>query len=172
MTLSAISEARLREVHPELARRVRQLDLLIPEIDIQVTQGLRTWAEQDALYAQGRTAPGKIVTNARGGYSMHNFGLAADLVPEDVTPGQPDWDATHPAWRKMLAAGAAVGLAEGAQWRTFPDMPHFYLAELPANPTDAMREAFLVEGRVDDVWREVASVILSSPGTPGTTEDA
>src|SRR5690606_22511724 len=41
--------------------------------------GHRTWAEQDALYAQGRTKPGSIVTNAKGGQSNHNFGIAMDF---------------------------------------------------------------------------------------------
>ena len=62
------------------------------QFDFEVTQGLRTYAEQDALYAQGRTVPGEIVTNAAAGYSWHNFGNAVDLVPEDITIGQPDWN--------------------------------------------------------------------------------
>jgi peptidoglycan L-alanyl-D-glutamate endopeptidase CwlK len=48
---------------------------------IRVVQGLRSWTEQDALYAMGRTAPGKIVTNVKGGYSYHNYGMAVDCVP-------------------------------------------------------------------------------------------
>src|ERR1700676_5276576 len=48
-------------------------------ITIKVISGLRTYAEQDDLYAQGRTKPGNIVTNARGGYSNHNFGIAFDV---------------------------------------------------------------------------------------------
>ena len=45
----------------------------------RVVQGLRTWAEQQALWNQGRTTPGKIVTHAQGGQSWHNYGLAAEL---------------------------------------------------------------------------------------------
>ncbi|WP_206781644.1 M15 family metallopeptidase [Priestia endophytica] len=52
-------------------------------INIAVTQGLRTFAEQNALYEQGRTKPGKIVTNARGGQSIHNYGLAFDIAVFD-----------------------------------------------------------------------------------------
>ena len=42
-------------------------------------EGHRTWEEQDALYAKGRTAPGSIVTRAKGGFSNHNFGIAMDF---------------------------------------------------------------------------------------------
>ena len=48
-------------------------------INIKIISGLRTYEEQDALYAQGRTTPGNIVTNARGGHSNHNFGIAFDV---------------------------------------------------------------------------------------------
>lgn len=57
--------------------------------DVLVTCTERTFAEQDKLYAQGRTAPGAIVTNARGGYSMHNFQCAIDFVP--MRHGRPVW---------------------------------------------------------------------------------
>jgi peptidoglycan L-alanyl-D-glutamate endopeptidase CwlK len=48
-------------------------------IEVKVISGNRTWAEQDALYSKGRTTPGPKVTNAKGGQSNHNFGLALDL---------------------------------------------------------------------------------------------
>ena len=58
-------------------------------IQLRVTQGLRTIAEQDELYAQGRTKPGKIVTNAKGGKSNHNSGLAIDVCIVNCD-GSPD----------------------------------------------------------------------------------
>lgn len=148
--LSETSNARLGEIHPELSRRIRQLDAMLPSLSIQVAQGLRSWVDQDNLYAQGRTAPGKIVTNAPGGHSMHNFGLAVDLFPEDAA-GRPDWDINHDSWKKLLAAAPSCGLSEGAQWRTFPDNPHFYPQELPPNPTDEMRQTFR-DGGMQAVW--------------------
>src|SRR5512146_24015 len=103
--MDAISEARLKLVCPLLATKIREMaDLLAGEgIAIRVTQGLRTWAEQDALYAQSRTAPGPKVTNCKGGYSYHNFGLAVDCVPDDIERDgfQPDWNVTHPVWQRM-----------------------------------------------------------------------
>jgi peptidoglycan LD-endopeptidase CwlK len=150
--LTIISLARLANVHPLLRTRIIQLDALIPSVSLQVTQGLRTWPEQDALWQQGRTTPGPRVTDAPAGYSAHNFGYAVDVVPEDIIPGQPDWNISHPAWQKILAAAPSVGLAEGAQWRTYPDNPHLYLQELPAEPTDAMRAQF-TDGGLMEVWK-------------------
>ncbi len=59
--------------------RGRSLKARALDITINIISGLRSYEEQDALYAQGRTAPGNKVTNARGGYSNHNFGIAFDI---------------------------------------------------------------------------------------------
>ena len=158
--LSDMSLTRLGEVHPELARRIKNLDALCHALSIQVTQGLRTWVEQSALYARGRSAPGPIVTNAKPEQSAHVFGYAVDLVPEDIISGQPDWNLDHPAWKQMLAAGLTCGLAEGAQWRTFPDNPHFYLQELPATPTQDMLYHF-TEGGITAVWQNFPAPLNS-----------
>ena len=105
--MDAISEERLSLVHPELSRRIHQLaDML--SFQIRVTQGLRTYAEQNALYDEGRTTPGRIVTEAKGGYSMHNFGLAVDVVPMTDT-GAPDWNDKDDKWQEILAKAPSCG---------------------------------------------------------------
>ena len=144
--MDSVSEQRLSEVHPELSLRVHELadTLEVAEISIRITQGLRTWAEQDELYAQGRTAPGNIVTNARGGYSGHNLGYAVDFVVMDAA--LPDWNASDPQWQAVLKEALKHGLAEGAAWRSFPDMPHLYLQELSATPDDEMRYIYQEQG--------------------------
>jgi peptidoglycan L-alanyl-D-glutamate endopeptidase CwlK len=151
--LSAISNTRLSEVHPKLAAAIRQMDALAPELDVQVTQGLRTWAEQDALYAEGRTTPGRIVTHARGGYSWHNYGLAVDLVPEDITTGSPDWDTTHPAWARLVSIAESLGLVSGSEWHAAEkDTPHVQLTGVfPVSPDDNVR-AIYQEGGIIAVW--------------------
>ena len=53
--------------------------MLPKNVRLRITQALRTWDEQEELYAQGRTKKGKIVTNAKAGYSWHNYGLAIDV---------------------------------------------------------------------------------------------
>lgn len=153
--LDSISEARLALVHPELSRRVHQLEqfLSVDSVLIRVVRGLATYAEQDAIYAEGRTSPGKVVTNAQGGYSMHCFGLAVDIAPFII--GQPDWNADDTQWQDLLAKALTCGLAEGARWtHVKPDYPHFYPSEVPACPTDAMRQIFQNQG-LQAVWDAV-----------------
>lgn len=58
-------------------------------IKLRVAQATRTIAQQNALYAQGRTAPGRIVTNAKGGESYHNYGLAIDVI--EIKNGKTNW---------------------------------------------------------------------------------
>lgn len=100
-------------------------------VEIIMTQGLRTVAEQDALYAQGRTKPGKIVTNAKGGQSFHNYGLAFDIAL--IHDGQVIWDTKisvepeHPdipTYTELGQYGQAIGAEWGGSWH-FQDIPHF-----------------------------------------------
>lgn len=152
MQLNNTSEERLSQVHPELSRRIHQLaDLL--SFPIIITQGLRTYQQQDALYAQGRTTPGKVVTEAKGGYSMHCFGMAVDVAPLNED-GSVDWNDKSAQWQEILDKAPSCGLAEGAQWRSFPDMPHLYPQECPANPDDNLRYLFEENG-ISAVWAEL-----------------
>lgn len=156
--MDANSEARLSEVHPKLAEKVRSMAemLALENIDIRVVQGLRTWDEQAKLYAQGRDgignviSPKQVVTNAKPGHSYHNLGLAVDVAPFDG--GIPDWNNNHPAWKRIVAIGETVGLISGSEWRTFPDWPHFQLTgRLPTSPDDAVRAAYATGG-MQAVW--------------------
>lgn len=92
-------------------------------INIIVTSGTRTYEEQDALYEQGRTLEGDIVTNARGGHSNHNFGLAFDVTIFDGT--SPAFES--PRYKVVGALGKAIGLSWGGDWTSIPDEPHFEL---------------------------------------------
>lgn len=90
--------------------------------DVLITCTLRTMDEQAALYAQGRTVPGKRVTKAKPGQSAHNFGLAFDFVP--MIGGKPEWSGKHPVWQELGAMAEACGLEWGGRWRGFLDLPH------------------------------------------------
>lgn len=92
-------------------------------ITIKIISGLRTYAEQDALYAQGRTAPGQRVTNARGGHSNHNFGIAFDVGVFEGNKYLPD----SPKYKAVGVLGADLGLEWGGNWKTLVDQPHFQL---------------------------------------------
>ena len=97
---------------------------------------LRTFAEQDALYAQGRTKPGAKVTNARGGQSYHNYGLACDIVLLVDKDGngtyetaswdtKSDFDGDKKAdWQEVVAIFKRYGWEWGGDWK-FVDAPHF-----------------------------------------------
>lgn len=152
--MEPLSEIRLKLVHPVLAAKVRQLSDLhakeFPTNTLRVVQGLRSWDEQAAIYAQGRTAPGHIVTNAPPGHTQHNYGLAVDLVP--MVNGEPDWDHTHGNWGRMIYLGKSIGLLSGSCWQAISDYPHFQLpAPLPVSPTEAMRSAYAAGG-LYSVW--------------------
>ncbi len=89
-------------------------------VDIRIICGTRTYAEQDALYAQGRTKPGKIVTKARGGQSNHNFGIAVDVGL--FKDGQ--YLGTHPLYKDLGKIVAKFPELEwGGNWK-FVDEPH------------------------------------------------
>jgi peptidoglycan LD-endopeptidase CwlK len=92
-------------------------------ITIKILSGLRTYAEQDALYAQGRTAPGNIVTKAKAGQSNHNFGIAFDVGVFEGTKYLGD----SPKYKAVGALGAELGLEWGGSWKTIVDQPHFQL---------------------------------------------
>jgi len=152
--IDAISAARLQLVCPALADKIQQMAerLDLESIRFRVTQGLRTWQEQATLYAQGRSTPGKVVTNAAPGHSYHNFGLAVDVVP--LTALGPDWNEGHPQWQRLVQVGTSIGLVAGAQWRTFPDWPHFQLTGVfPVSPNDEVREILRDHG-MERVWQE------------------
>lgn len=92
-------------------------------INVKVISGTRTYAEQDALYAQGRSKPGQIVTKARGGYSWHNFGLAFDIgiFSED---GKKYYGESK-SYAVCGRIGETLGLEWGGSWAGFKDEPHF-----------------------------------------------
>lgn len=152
--MEAISEQRLALVNPVLAAKVRAAadELAQQGIYFRVAQGLRTYAEQQALYEQGRETPGAIVTNAPGGYSNHNFGCAVDCYPfMDGQTGAINFSSESAEFGLMVQTLKAQGLMWGGDWQSLKDYPHFQLANVPVTPTDADRAAF-ASGGVEAVW--------------------
>lgn len=152
-TYNKINEERLSKLYPPFANKVRQLIINCNKkgFDILVCQGLRTVEEQDALFAQGRTRPGKIVTKARGLSSYHNYGLAIDAVPL-TSMGKADWIDDDPNWAFMIAEGEKLGLEAGAKWRKFPDKPHF---QLSGGLTIASLKILYKKGGLKTCWTEI-----------------
>lgn len=101
--------------------------------DVLITCVYRSDQEQARLYAQGRTAPGAIITNARPGESLHNRTIAGkpasraiDIVP--IIAGKLIWDDKAPIWHKVGELGEAAGLEWAGRWRRFREFPHFQKA--------------------------------------------
>jgi peptidoglycan LD-endopeptidase CwlK len=95
-------------------------------IELLITSTYRDKESQAALFAQGRTTPGKIVTNARAGRSFHNYRVAFDVVP--LRNGKPVWGTVNEdavLWKKIGAIGVECGLEWAGNWRTFTEFPHF-----------------------------------------------
>ena len=106
-------------------------------IAINIISGTRTHAEQDELYAKGRTTGGEIVTNARGGYSNHNFGIAFDIGVFSGNRYLPE----SPLYKAVGALGMELGLEWGGNWTSIVDQPHFQLRPAWAS---AMRDSAML----------------------------
>lgn len=125
------TQDKISKLHPSVREEVKKI---ITECDIalsgrskiRITQGLRTFEEQDALYKQRPK-----VTNAKGGQSVHNYGFAVDIVL--IIDGKiaswdthKDWDLDGIAdWDECVKIFAKHGWSWGGNWNTFKDMPHF-----------------------------------------------
>ncbi len=155
--MDARSEAALALICPDLATKVRAAsDALNSESTfVLVVSGLRTADEQNALYGQGRTTSGHIVTNARAGYSMHNYGLAVDIVPYLTgSGGQLNWSASTPQFQRLVGAMKAQGLEWGGDWKgALGDYDHFQLTDLPSSPSATMRADYGTgPATLDAIW--------------------
>ena len=123
--------------HPKVRKELQDIiehintNLLTGEAKVRITSTLRTWKEQEELYAQGRTKPGSKVTNAKAGDSIHNYALAFDMVliingkiaSWDV---KKDWDKDKQSdWMEVVTYVKSKGWKWGGDWVSFKDMPHF-----------------------------------------------
>jgi peptidoglycan L-alanyl-D-glutamate endopeptidase CwlK len=125
---------RIKLLHPKLRDEVTEIydeicEALMGKSMCRFSYTLRTFAEQDALYAQGRTKPGAIVTNAKGGLSYHNYGLAIDIVL--LINGKASWDTVKDFdgdgkadWQEVVTIFKQYGWEAGIDWK-FRDAPHF-----------------------------------------------
>ncbi len=137
MVLDLITIARIETLHPKLRLEAKDIYLqicrsLTGRAQVRFIQTFRTIAEQTALYAQGRTTPGNIVTWAEGGRSYHNYGLAVDIcllvdgksISWDTLK---DYDGDGLAdWMECARVFEKHGWQWGGRWtKGKTDMPHF-----------------------------------------------
>ena len=123
--LGSLNKKALAKLEPFIV----QVELMLAPkgVTVEVISGLRSWSAQAALYAQGRTKPGKIVTKARPGSSWHNYGLAIDL---GLFKNGVYLDERKPAEADKLYAeigklAVAHGIEWAGKWKSFAETPHF-----------------------------------------------
>jgi len=166
--MNPTSEAKLVGLYPVLVDKVHQMAeilLLDPQpITLIISAGLRSWLQQDVLWLQGRNPDGTyidpvhhtgVVTNARGGESWHNYGVAVDCEPE-VKDGTIDWNASHPQWKRMEAVGASLGMTTGANWKRLVDAPHFQITgRFPVGAPDEEAKQIYQDQSREAFWDEI-----------------
>ena len=119
-----MASRKIEDLTLEMQNLYREFAVLTAEagIDFIITCTYRTQEEQDRLYRQGRTAPGKIVTWTR--HSKHNERKAFDIAI--MNAGKINWD--EKAYQKTGEIGESLGLIWGGRWKS-PDYPHFQFKE-------------------------------------------
>lgn len=118
-----INSRKLEDLHPKVKTLCERFIASCDKqgIDILITSTYRDGESQNALYAQGRTTPGKIVTNARAGQSYHNWRVAFDFVP--LVNGKAQWNDVA-LFTKCGEIAESVGLEWAGRWKKFKEMPH------------------------------------------------
>jgi len=120
------------KLHPNMRSKAAELMALCSKngLPLLITETLRTKEEQEALYAKGRTVPGKIVTNAAYPNSPHCWGVAFDFCRN--VKGK-EYDTSDGFFEKVGALGKSIGLFWGGDFKSFKDMPHFEHPEYIVN---------------------------------------
>lgn len=124
----------LKELSPATGKRAQAFfamcaadpSLKAQGITVIATSTYRDFEAQDAIYARGRTQPGKVVTKAKAGDSWHNWRCAFDVLP--LRYGKPVWGTTGTdaeVWRRLGDIGEACGLEWAGRWKTFRELAHF-----------------------------------------------
>ncbi|MEH7544522.1 M15 family metallopeptidase [Neobacillus vireti] len=120
------------ELNPIVKERTEQLIQQAAKkgIVVVITDSFRSAEDQDELYEQGRTTDGNIVTNAKGGESYHNYGLAIDFALETPS-GDVIWDREYDRngngkadWAEVVKMAKTLGFEWGGDWKGFKDYPH------------------------------------------------
>jgi len=143
----------ITKLHPDLQIKLNQLiaECKKQGLIIGISECVRTVAEQDALYAKGRTKPGKIVTNARGSSysSMHQWGVAFDFYRNDGKGAYIDYDGF---FSKVGKIGKKLGLEWGGSWKSIIDKPHFQLPNW-GSTTSKLKNTYKTPENFMRTWR-------------------
>ena len=142
----------VKQLHPRLQEKVKELKTKCHKagLKIGISECLRTVAEQEDRYAQGRTKPGKKITNARGTTysSMHQWGVAFDFYRDD---GKGAYNTSGRFFEKVGEIGKSIGLEWGGDWKSFPDRPHFQLPDW-GSTTTKLKQRYKTPQDFFDTW--------------------
>lgn len=118
-----INSRAIADLHPKVAALAKKFvaECKKEGIDVLITSTYRDFESQNALYAQGRTKPGKVVTNAKAGQSYHNFRVAFDFVP--IVNGKAQWNDLR-TFKKCGEIGKKLGLEWAGDWKSFKELAH------------------------------------------------
>lgn len=120
---------------------------------VNITQGFRTYKRQDAIYAQGRTLPGKVVTHAKGGQSFHNFGVAADGATFGKDPYLENSEDGHAFWKLWGECAQREGLEWGGNWPANKlDIPH---VQMTCGMSHQEMHGLYIQGGIAAVWESL-----------------
>ncbi len=119
-----INSRSLDDLHPIVKEKCKAFIAicLLNGIEVVITSTYRDNESQNDLYAQGRTKPGKVVTNAKAGQSWHNFRCAFDFAP--LKNGKIDWNDTKTFQKCGALAKEFCGLEWAGDWVSFKELAH------------------------------------------------
>ena len=124
------------ELQPKCKAFLAACEEQITDAAVIIVCTFRDGVEQNRLYAQGRTTPGMIITNAKAGESAHNKTLADGTPAAEafdygvIVDGKYDAGGTHPAWIKAGQIAMQLGLEwYGAPGSKFKEKPHCQLPQ-------------------------------------------
>lgn len=143
-------------LHPKLRAIIPRFlaDCTAAGLSVLITGTFRTAAEQNKLYAQGRTAAGKIVTNAKYPRSLHNWGVAFDFCRN--VKGR-EYDDSDGFFSRVGTIGKRYGLSWGGDWKNFPDKPHLELTEF--SPVQTLIDLYGTPENFIKTWEEPMKTI-------------
>jgi len=118
-----INSRKIEDLHPHVAKLCKEFVAKCDEagIDVLITSTYRDHESQAVIYAQGRTTPGKKVTNAKPGQSWHNWRVAFDFVP--VVNGKAQWNDLK-SFEKCGLIAESLGLEWAGRWTRFRELAH------------------------------------------------
>ena len=145
-------------------------------ITVDIGETLRTVAEQDALYAQGRTKPGNIVTNAKGSSysSQHQWGIAFDFylkmdVDGDGSVSDDAYNDSTGMFKRAAELAKALGLAWGGDWRSIVDKAHLYLPDWGSG-TNILKQRYGTFEAFEKTWPKMDVAIVKSDSDAGAAD--